>query len=46
MYDADYAGNPTVHESVLKRTLNPHNGENPPYKPWILHGSLDYEVEP
>jgi len=39
-------GKPTVHESVLERTLNPHNGKNPPYKPWILDGSLDYDVEP
>ena len=45
-WNANTHGKPTVHASVLKRTLNPHNGNNPPYKPWILDGSLDYDVEP
>jgi len=45
-WDPKTHGRPTIHESVLKRTLNPHNGTNPPYKPWVLDGSLDYDVEP
>ncbi len=39
-------GKPRVHESVLERTVNRHNQEDPPYKPWILDGSYEYEVEP
>jgi len=39
-------GQPCIHSSVLKRTLNRHNQINPPYKPWILNGSYDYETEP
>ena len=38
-------GNPLIHESVLKRTLNQHNEKDPPYKPWILDGSYGYEIE-
>ncbi len=45
-WDPNTHGKPTVHESVLKRTLNPHNGTHPPYKPWILDGAMDYDVEP
>ena len=37
-------GIPTVHESVLKRTLNKKNKKEPLYEPWIL--DLDYEAEP
>ncbi len=39
-------GKPRIHESVQKRTLNRHNEKDPPYKPWILDGSYDYETEP
>ena len=39
-------GKPRIHESVLKRTLNRHNVKVPPYKPWILDESYDYETEP
>ena len=39
-------GNPRIHESVEKRTVNRHNKESPTYKPWILDGSYDYETEP
>lgn len=39
-------GKPRVHESVLKRTRNRHNEIHPPYKPWILNGSYDCDVEP
>ncbi len=38
-------GKPRIHESVQKRTLNQHNEKEPPYKPWILDGSYDYETE-
>lgn len=39
-------GKPCVHKSVLKRVRNPNNKEEPRYKPWILDGSYEYEVEP
>ena len=39
-------GEPLVHKSVLERTLNRHNKKDPPYKPWILDGSYDYDTEP
>ncbi len=39
-------GKPVVHESVLKRTRNRHNLSEPTYRPWILDGSYEYEVEP
>ena len=38
-------GKPLIHESVLKRTLNRHNESEPPYKPWILDGSYEYEID-
>jgi len=34
---------PIVHKTVLERSNNRDNKENPPYTPWIL--KLDYEVE-
>jgi uncharacterized protein (DUF2235 family) len=34
---------PVVHASVLKRTRNRHNTEQPPYKPWLL--DLDTDIE-
>jgi len=37
-------GKPVIHESVLKRKLNPENTENPPYDPWIF--KLDFDKEP
>ena len=37
-------GVPTLHSSVLQRTLNQHNQKDPPYHPWIL--GHDYKVEP
>lgn len=39
-------GKPRVHESVLKRTRNRHNQGDSPYKPWILDGSYEFDVEP
>jgi uncharacterized protein (DUF2235 family) len=39
-------GQPCIHSSVLRRTLNRYNKKNPPYKPWILAGSYKYETEP
>jgi uncharacterized protein (DUF2235 family) len=39
-------GKPLVHKSVLERALNRHNKKDPPYKPWILDGSYDYDIEP
>ncbi|MBI4128295.1 MAG: DUF2235 domain-containing protein [Parcubacteria group bacterium] len=38
-------GKPRIHESVLMRTLNRRNAKDTPYKPWILDGSYDYEIE-
>lgn len=29
-------GTPTIHESVLKRTQNSHNTDEPKYDPWVL----------
>jgi len=37
-------GRPTVHGSVLERTLNEKNEPTPPYAPWILR--LEPQVEP
>ncbi len=34
---------PVVHRSVLERSKNESNGDDPPYSPWIL--DHDYEVE-
>ena len=39
-------GKPTVHQSVLMRKLNEHNEMDPPYAPWILNNTYDYEIEP
>ncbi len=36
-------GKPVVHESVLERTLNKNNREDPPYAPWILVQTHDVE---
>ena len=38
-------GNPVVHASALRRTRNRRNEPDPPYAPWILDGSLEYEVD-
>jgi uncharacterized protein (DUF2235 family) len=35
---------PVVHQSVLERTKNRKNQDEPPYHPWIL--DLDYDKEP
>jgi len=43
-WDPKRADKPVVHESVLQRTKNRRNLDDPPYKPWIL--GLDHEVEP
>ena len=42
-WDSSRADKPIVHESVLKRTKNADNKNEPPYRPWILE--LDHEVE-
>lgn len=39
-------GNPVVHESVTRRTLNRYNRKSPLYKPWILQGQYDIEHDP
>lgn len=39
-------GKPSVHESVLQRTLNQHNGKDPRYRPWILDEGSEYDTEP
>lgn len=40
-------GKPCVHESVLRRTKNNHNTDDPPYDPWILKNLSegDYRIE-
>lgn len=43
-WNADERGRPSVHESVLMRTLNRKNQAVPPYSPWILQ--TEYAVEP
>lgn len=43
-WDQAELGLPTVHESVLLRTLSVHNTESPKYQPWIL--GTEHEVEP
>jgi uncharacterized protein (DUF2235 family) len=43
-WDAGRSDKPVVHQSVLSRTKNHLNQDNPPYRPWILN--LDYEEEP
>lgn len=40
----DRGDKPVIHESVLKRTRNRNNEDQPPYHPWIV--DLDHEVEP
>ncbi len=45
-WDPRTHGYPVVHGSVLERTRNRHNREDPPYSPWIVDGSLEYEEEP
>ena len=42
-WDSKRTDKPVVHNSVLQRTKNVNNGNNPSYKPWILE--LEYEVE-
>ena len=44
-WDAALRGKPTIHESVLKRTLNRHNDKSTPYSPWILNEPLGHEIE-
>jgi hypothetical protein len=43
-WPSDREDKPVVHQSVLDRTKNRKNLDDPPYHPWIL--DLDYEVEP
>ena len=38
-------GNPVIHESVLQRTRNRKNQQDPSYSPWILDGSYQPEKE-
>lgn len=45
-WPADTHGKPTIHASVLERTLNQRNKDDPPYKPWILDQHSDYDTEP
>ena len=45
-WDSDIYGKPKIHESVLKRTLNKRNQQQPRYDPWILDKSLEYDIEP
>jgi len=45
-WPTDTHGKPVVHQSVLDRKLNQKNLPNPSYKPWILDGSYNYDVEP
>ncbi|MFV1993676.1 MAG: phospholipase effector Tle1 domain-containing protein, partial [Acidiferrobacterales bacterium] len=42
-WNAQTHGKPVVHESVLERTLNKNNMEDPPYAPWILVQTHDVE---
>lgn len=42
-WDKKRSDKPVIHESVLRRTKNVNNSDDPPYKPWIL--SLDYQIE-
>lgn len=37
-------GDPCIHESVLERTLNRYNENDPPYAPWILDGTYNHTV--
>ena len=45
-WPVDTHGNPVIHESVLRQTLNRENEVTPAYKPWILDGSYSYDVSP
>jgi len=40
-WDAEKFGKLVVHQSVLERTLNEKNKEDPPYAPWILAQAYD-----
>ncbi len=42
-WDNNRKDKPVIHNSVLQRRKNVNNGDNPPYKPWIVE--LEYEVE-
>ncbi len=44
IWDGAVSNNPTVHASVLARTLNIKNQITPKYAPWILQNK--YEIEP
>jgi uncharacterized protein (DUF2235 family) len=44
-WDSATCGPAVVHESVLARTRNPQNGDEPPYRPWILDPKYDHRVE-
>ena len=39
-------GKPTIHASVLERTLNVNNEVDPPYAPWILNAAYECKIEP
>jgi len=45
-WPSDTHGDPRIHTSVLERKRNPQNEMEPAYKPWILDGSPDYDIEP
>jgi uncharacterized protein (DUF2235 family) len=42
-WDAQRHGKLVAHQSVLERTLNEQNKEDPPYAPWILAQAYDVE---
>lgn len=44
-WDTAVSGPAVVHESVLARTRNPQNGDEPAYQPWILDPKYDHQVE-
>jgi len=43
-WDSARTDKPVIHQSVLERTHNQMNLDNPRYHPWII--DLDYEIEP
>jgi hypothetical protein len=45
-WPSDTHGKPVIHESVIERTRNRNNEDDPTYSPWILNGEYDYELEP
>ena len=45
-WDTKQRSDPWIHSSVLQRKLNQDNKEAPPYKPWILDESYNYNIEP